>query len=179
MTCSCAFISASIPICSCICPCKTAATAILVCTVGVDNTAKCDWIWAWWSWPWKACNDCPSKAFWFSLAGFVGCGCWGGGNIASILETPKASYIFLYAWYKPWGPPCICGFDWTNCNSVCAKVTRCDIEKIFGSLTGNISIRASKSCALILGSAPVTAYGYGDGFIANMSAKSLNSIFWE
>ena len=79
----------------------------------------------------------------------------GGGSKESIFFTPNASYMSRYALYKL----CILGFDMAICSCVCAIVTLCVCEKMFGSATGIISTLESKSVALICFSPPTTSYG--------------------
>ena len=152
ITSCCACASANRPICSCMWPCRAIIAFGLSCMAGVDITAMWASMWASWAWSGKACKGAPCKANWFSFEGFIGGGGGGGGGkMPSMLFTPSASYILRYAWYNPCGPPCICGLDWTNCNSVCAKAMRWDIEKMLGSETGKTSTRESKSCENISG----------------------------
>ena len=142
------------------------------------NSAKCDLMCASWSWSANACAGCICKNPAFSIAGDIGCGCGGGGNTCSICCMPMASYMRRYASYMPCGP-WICGLDCTICIISWASITRWLMEKIFGSDTGMMSIRSSKSCANNCCWPLAIWYGYaliGDSLITR--ASRLNSTFW-
>ena len=99
-------------------------------------------IWAWWSWPGKAFIGNPWDTAFISEIGSRGIGFSSGIRNLSGFSIPAASNIVLFISLRLYIPAGACE---AICITICAIANRCEEDGTFGSETGMISTRPSKS----------------------------------